>query len=55
MDAIVVNEIISGGPAWRANELEVGDHILKVKQEDEVNFTDLNSRKGGLKVALHFT
>ncbi|MCA0132474.1 carboxy terminal-processing peptidase [Winogradskyella alexanderae] len=35
MDAIVVNEIISGGPAWRANELEVGDHILKVKQEDE--------------------
>lgn len=35
MDAIVVNEIISGGPAWRANELEVGDQILKVKQEDE--------------------
>ena len=35
MDAIVVNEIISGGPAWRQNELEVGDHILKVRQEDE--------------------
>tara|TARA_Y100000815_G_C13340756_1_gene499823 strand:+ start:377 stop:2557 length:2181 start_codon:yes stop_codon:yes gene_type:complete len=35
MDGIVVNEIISGGPAWRANELEVGDQILKVKQEDE--------------------
>jgi len=35
MDAIMVNEIISGGPAWRANELEVGDQILKVKQEVE--------------------
>ncbi|WP_299228689.1 carboxy terminal-processing peptidase [uncultured Psychroserpens sp.] len=35
MDAITVNEIISGGPAWRQNELEVGDQILKVKQEDE--------------------
>ena len=31
----MVNEIISGGPAWRANQLEVGDQILKVKQEDE--------------------
>ena len=35
VDGIMVNEIISGGPAWRANELEVGDQILKVKQEDE--------------------
>lgn len=35
MDAIVVNEIISGGPAWRANELEVGDQILKVRQSNE--------------------
>ncbi|WMI70385.1 carboxy terminal-processing peptidase [Mangrovimonas sp. YM274] len=35
MDAIIVNEIISGGPAWRQNELEVGDQIMKVKQEDE--------------------
>ncbi|MDT0558479.1 carboxy terminal-processing peptidase [Ichthyenterobacterium sp. W332] len=35
MDAIMVNEIISGGPAWRANELEVGDQIVKVRQEDE--------------------
>jgi carboxyl-terminal processing protease len=34
-DAISVVELISGGPAWRANELEVGDEILKVKQEDE--------------------
>jgi len=35
IDGIMVNEIISGGPAWRANELEVGDQILKVRQEDE--------------------
>ena len=35
MDAIIVNEIISGGPAWRANELEVGDQIMKVRQADE--------------------
>ena len=35
MDNIYINEIISGGPAWRQNELEVGDQILKVRQEDE--------------------
>ncbi|WP_204344921.1 carboxy terminal-processing peptidase [Psychroserpens algicola] len=35
MDAITVNEIISGGPAWRQNELEVGDQIMKVRQEGE--------------------
>ncbi|MBU2927632.1 carboxy terminal-processing peptidase [Winogradskyella psychrotolerans] len=35
VDGIMVDEVISGGPAWRANELEVGDQILKVKQEDE--------------------
>ncbi|MDG5490176.1 carboxy terminal-processing peptidase [Psychroserpens sp. SPM9] len=35
MDAITVNEIISGGPAWRQNKLEVGDQIIKVRQEDE--------------------
>lgn len=35
MDAVTVNEVISGGPAWRANELEVGDQILKVRQEKE--------------------
>ncbi len=35
MDQVKVNEIISGGPAWRGKELEVGDVILKVKQEDE--------------------
>lgn len=35
MDNTKVVELISGGPAWRGNELEVGDIILKVKQEDE--------------------
>ncbi|GAA0872521.1 carboxy terminal-processing peptidase [Gangjinia marincola] len=32
---IKVIEIISGGPAWRNEQLEVGDFITKVKQEDE--------------------
>lgn len=35
MDKVFVSEIISGGSAWRQNELEVGDQILKVRQEDE--------------------
>jgi len=35
MDNIKVVEIISGGPAWRSEKLEVGDLIQKVKQEDE--------------------
>ena len=29
-----VSELISGGPAWRAGELEVGDLIIKVAQAD---------------------
>jgi len=35
MDKISVVELISGGPAWRQNKLEVGDILLKVRQEDE--------------------
>ena len=35
MDNIIINEVISGGPAWRQNKLEVGDIILKVRQENE--------------------
>ncbi len=35
MDNIRVSEIISGGSAWRQNKLEVGDIILKVRQENE--------------------
>lgn len=34
-DKITVIGIISGGPAWKGQELEVGDEIWKVKQEDE--------------------
>jgi len=35
MDYTKIVEVISGGPAWRGEELEVGDIILKVRQEDE--------------------
>ncbi|OIQ38007.1 MAG: tail-specific protease [Bacteroidetes bacterium MedPE-SWsnd-G1] len=34
-DYIHVSELISGGPAWRAGELEAEDIILKVAQGDE--------------------
>ena len=34
-DNVKIIEIISGGPAWRSEELEVGDEITKVRQEDE--------------------
>ncbi|WP_344927270.1 carboxy terminal-processing peptidase [Aquimarina addita] len=34
-DNVKIIEIISGGPAWRGNMVEVGDLIMKVKQEDE--------------------
>lgn len=33
-DFTTVSELISGGPAWRSGELEVGDIILKVAQAD---------------------
>ncbi len=35
MDVITITEVISGGPAWKQNKLEVGDQILKVKQDDD--------------------
>lgn len=41
MDNIFINEIISGGPVWRQNSLEVGDQILKVRQEDEEEATSI--------------
>ncbi|GAB2779875.1 carboxy terminal-processing peptidase [Salinimicrobium soli] len=34
-DNVKIVEIISGGPAWRGEEVEVGDEIIRVKQEDE--------------------
>ncbi|WP_121906612.1 carboxy terminal-processing peptidase [Ulvibacter antarcticus] len=36
-DYINVIEIISGGPAWRGEHIDVGDIILKVKQADEAD------------------
>ena len=36
MDVTSITELISGGSAWRQNKLEVGDVILKVRQEDEI-------------------
>ncbi|WP_029034212.1 carboxy terminal-processing peptidase [Salinimicrobium terrae] len=34
-DNVKIMEVISGGPAWRGEEVEVGDEIIKVQQEDE--------------------
>ncbi|WP_193510789.1 carboxy terminal-processing peptidase [Christiangramia fulva] len=34
-DDITITDVISGGPAWRSDEIDQGDVILKVKQEDE--------------------
>ena len=34
-DYITIVEVISGGPVWRGEHMEVGDAILKVNQEDE--------------------
>ena len=34
-DYITIVEVISGGPVWRGEHLEVGDALIKVKQEDE--------------------
>ncbi|HET7361701.1 MAG TPA: tail-specific protease, partial [Salinimicrobium sp.] len=34
-DIITIIALISGGPAWRGEQVDVGDKILKVKQEDE--------------------
>lgn len=34
-DYITVVEVISGGPAWRGEHIEVGDVIMKVRQAEE--------------------
>ncbi|MCO4823002.1 MAG: carboxy terminal-processing peptidase, partial [Flavobacteriaceae bacterium] len=39
------NEIISGGSAWRQNKLQVGDVILKVRQDDEVEPTSVEGMR----------
>lgn len=45
IDGVEVVEVISGGPAWRENELEVGDQILKVRQEDEAEATSITGMR----------
>jgi carboxyl-terminal processing protease len=35
-DFTEISELISGGPAWRAKDLEAGDVIMKVAQGDEL-------------------
>lgn len=40
-DYITIMEVISGGPAWRSDELKVGDVILKVKQEKDEEGTSI--------------
>ena len=34
-DYITITEVISGGPVWRGEHMDVGDAIVKVRQEDE--------------------
>ncbi len=36
-----VTDVISGGPAWRGEELQAGDIILKVSQEDDEEATSI--------------
>jgi carboxyl-terminal processing protease len=41
MDNIKITELISGGPAWKGKQLEVGDEIQKVRQEKEKEGTSI--------------
>ena len=38
---VKIMSLISGGPAWRGQELEAGDIILKVAQEDDLEPTSI--------------
>lgn len=44
-DHVKIMELISGGPAWRGNEVEVGDIIQKVRQEDEEEAVNIGSMR----------
>lgn len=44
-DNVKIVEVISGGPAWTNGELEVGDLIQKVKQEDEEESVDIRGMR----------
>lgn len=42
---IKVVKVISGGPAWRGEHLEVGDMIMRVRQEDEEESVDISAMR----------
>src|SRR5699024_799364 len=42
---IKVVKVISGGPAWRGEHLEVGDMIMRVKQENEDESVDISAMR----------
>jgi carboxyl-terminal processing protease len=44
-DNVKIVEVISGGPAWTNGELEVGDLIQKVRQEDEEESVDIRGMR----------
>ena len=52
MDNIKIMEIISGGPAWQSEELEVGDEITAVRQEDEEEAVSIVGMRLGDAVSL---
>ncbi len=42
---VIVTEVISGGPAWRGNDLKAGDVILKTSQEGDKEATSIGSMR----------
>lgn len=52
MDYISVIEIISGGPAWKSQKIEVGDKIIKVAQEKDTVATSIVGMRVGDAVEL---
>ncbi len=45
-ESVKVVEVISGGPAWRGEQIEVGDLITRVRQEDETESVSI----GGMRL-----
>lgn len=45
-ESVKVVEVIPGGPAWRGEELEVGDLITRVRQDDEADAVNI----GGMRL-----
>lgn len=44
-DYIKVVKVISGGPAWRGEHLEIGDLIMRVRQENEEESVDISAMR----------